>query len=126
MSEPNPFMEKEAEPFTGEKAEPKKSREELDNEARQGLPPTVVVETANSLMPLQKPDPKATGPWIRYNGIGSVRIMTPADWKAVGVDSNNYYEWNYLNKKRLPRKAFSAAELQYLLRVDGRFSLVEE
>lgn len=77
-------------------------------------------------MRLELPDPNAKGPWIQYNGPATVRIMTPQDWAAAGVVSNKYAEWNYLNSKRLPRSLFSDEELQYLLRVDDRFSLERE
>jgi hypothetical protein len=52
--------------------------------------------------------------------------MGPEDWKAAGVDSDKTVQWNYMNKKRVSRHAFSDEELQYLLLVDGRFSLVED
>lgn len=93
---------------------------------RQGLPETVALEEAAGPMQLARPDPKATGPWIQYNGIGTVRIMDEATWRAAGVDSTKYCQWNGLNKMRLPRSIFNDEELQYLLRVDRRFSLVEE
>lgn len=93
---------------------------------RQGLPESVAVETFAGPTPLAKPDPKATGPWIQYNGIATLRIMDEEMWSAAGVDSDKYCQWNGLNKMRLPRSLFNDQELQYLLRVDGRFSLVEE
>jgi len=77
-------------------------------------------------MDLQEQDPTAKGPWIQYNGVATVRIITPSDWVAAGVQSRKYCEWNYLNGKRLPRSMFNDEELQYLLRVDGRFSLEKE
>ena len=104
----------------------KKKDSERQEDPRQGLPPSVNVETASGPMDLKKPDPKAKGPWIQYNGIATVRTMSPADWKAAGVECNDYHEWNYLNHKRLPRSLFSDEQLQYLLRIDGRFSLVTD
>ena len=74
-------------------------------------------------MDLTLPDPNAKGPWIQYNGVATVRILGPRDWHQAGVRSMKYCEWNYLNGKRLPRSLFNDEELQYLLRVDGRFSL---
>jgi hypothetical protein len=105
---------------------PTEKKEEEKKDPRQGLPTSVKVESASAPMKLRTPDPKAKGPWIQYNGVGTVRIMTQPDWAQAGVDSNKYCEWNYLNKKRLPRNIFTDDELQYLLRVDGRFSLVDE
>jgi hypothetical protein len=98
---------------------------------RQGLPETVDLDVpgpgvTQGPITLQQPKPGATGPWIQYNGVATLRIMTEKDWKAAGVESTKYCQWNALNKKRLPREMFTDEELQYLLRVDGRFSLVEE
>ncbi|AYN57966.1 hypothetical protein HWB90_gp016 [Mycobacterium phage Fowlmouth] len=104
--------------------EPAKPKE--DQDPLKGLPPTVRVEEARTPMALKQPDKSARGPWVQYNGVGTVRIMTAADWKTVGVDSKKYCEWNYLNHKRLPVSSFTDEELQYLLRVDGRFSVVED
>lgn len=91
-----------------------------------GLPPNVKIETADEPMELKLPDPNAKGPWIQYDGVAILRYMDAAAWAAADVPSTTYYEWNYLNKKRLPRSIFSDEELQYLLRRDGRFSLVED
>jgi hypothetical protein len=84
------------------------------------------VETASVPLNLTPPDPDASGPWIEYNGIATVRIITEHDWRVQGIDSTTYCEWNYLNNKRLPKSMFSEAELKYLLTVDGRFQLVED
>ena len=51
--------------------------------------------------------------------------MGPAEWKSANVDSDDYFEWNYLNKKMIPLSSFSDDQLKYLLRVDGRFEIVE-
>lgn len=104
-------------------AEPKK---EVDNDPRKGLPETVVVEEVSAPTQLQQGDPLARGPWIQYDGVATVRVLGPDDWKNAGVKSNKYYEWNYLNSKRIPVSHFSDEELQYLLRCDGRFSVVED
>jgi hypothetical protein len=95
-------------------------------DSRKGLPESVKVEEASAPMQLEQPAPDWKGPWIRYNGVGTIRIMDPAAWRSAGVQSNKRYEWNYLNQKRIPRSLFTDEELQYLLRVDGRFSLVED
>lgn len=104
------------------------AREDRGNEdPRQGLPPTVEVVEATTPMQLdttKREDPK--GRYIKYNGVGTVRQMTPADWKAAGVESDKTVEWNSFNHKRIPLSYFTDAELQYLLRVDGRFAVVED
>ena len=91
-----------------------------------GLPPTVKVEEARAPMALKQPEKGVRGPWVQYDGIATVRVMTAKDWKDVGVSSTKYCEWNYLNHKRLPVSSFTDEELQYLLRRDGRFSVVED
>lgn len=98
---------------------------------RQGLPASVQVvapKKGESLppVPLDNSNSSSKGPWIQYNGIGTLRIMDPAAWKDAGVNSQKNIQWNYLNKMRVPRSAFTDEELQYLLRVDGRFSLESE
>lgn len=100
------------------------AKQEPEEDVRQGLPPSVKVETGIPLNLSQK-GVHSKGPWIQYNGVGTLRVMTKEDWHRVGVDSSQYCEWNYLNKKRLPRSSFSDEELQYLLNVDGRFSVVD-
>jgi len=114
-STPNPFSTEGA-----------KDNTKTEEDPRQGLPPSVEVVTGSGALPLdatKRKDPK--GKYVQYNGVGTVRNMTPADWKAAHVESDNTYQWNYLNHKQLPLSSFSDEELQYLLRVDGRFSLVE-
>lgn len=115
-------------PYTGQKAEAAAAdaKAKQNQDPRQGLPANVVVQENQPLMELQPADPNAEGPWIQYNGVGTVRIMDESDWARQGIDSKNYYEWNPLNRKRLPRSVFTDAELTYLLRHDGRFSLVED
>ena len=89
-------------------------------------PPGIVVVEADTPMQLAPPNPFAQGPWIEYLGIATVRILHADDWANVGIDSNLYCEWNYLNQKRLPKSMFSEKQLQYLLRVDGRFREVTD
>lgn len=105
----------------------KKKREEKKEDIRQGLPSSVQVEVASAPMELdtrQRKDPR--NQYIEYTGIGTLRVMTAVDWATVGVDDfTEYCEWNYFNKKRIPRTIFSDKALQYLLRQDGRFKLVE-
>ena len=110
-------------PFTTEGAQEDKSKGKDD--PRQGLPPTVEVVTGNGPLPLdntKREDPN--GKYVQYDGVALVRQMTPADWAAANVDSDTTVEWNYLNHKRIPMSLLNDAELQYLLRIDGRFSLV--
>lgn len=103
-----------------------KEKTEAEQLKELGLPPNVSIETADAPMDLQQASPSAKGPWIQYNGIATVRVMNEEAWRNCGVDSTTYAEWNYLNKKKVPVSTFNDEELQYLLRRDGRFSLVEE
>ena len=93
---------------------------------RQGLPANVRVENASAPMKLDPPEPGATGPWVVYTGIATVRTNSGSGWKAAGVNSDKSVQWNFLNKMRLPKSKFSDDELHYLLEVDGRFKLVED
>ena len=67
-----------------------------------------------------------TGRYIKYSGPALVRIMDAESWNAANVKSERYFEWNFLNHKKIPIEAFSDEELYYLLRVDGRFEIVED
>jgi hypothetical protein len=92
----------------------------------------VVLSEGNS--PMELDDRKMEDPknqYIQYNGVGTVRTMTPDAWRdalkgveGVEVSDDWYHEWNYLNHKRIPRSLFNEHQLQYLLRIDGRFELV--
>lgn len=76
---------------------------------------------------LKPPDPDARGPWVQYNGIGTLRIMDKNAWTSGGVSSDKYAEWNSLNKKRIPVSTFTAQEMNYLLSpAEGRFSVVDD
>lgn len=96
---------------------------------KQGLDkivPDVRLETAaEPFRPNVVVSQSESGRFIQYNSIATVRIMDEKAWKAANVDSDRYFEWNYLNRKRIAIEAFTDAELQYLLRIDGRFSIVE-
>lgn len=92
---------------------------------RQGLPSSVKIETAITPLVLERPSGHEVGPWVQYNGIGTVRVITASDWRNVGCEGERV-QWNYLNKKRRGKAIFSEAQLNYLLNVDGRFSLVDD
>lgn len=105
---------------------PEVKEESEENDPRQGLPDLVQVQTETQAF---QPDPtKRVDPhnkYVKYTGVGTVRIMGPEEWRACGIDSKDYFEWNYLNKKQIPLSAFSDEQLQYLLRIDDRFEVVE-
>jgi hypothetical protein len=101
-----------------------KQKNDEAQDPRQGLPSSVNVETGapHKYDATERTDPK--GQYIQYDGVALVRTLGPEEWKAVNVDSDDYFEWNYLNQKRIPRSSFSDEQLQYLLNVDRRFSVV--
>lgn len=92
---------------------------EESHKAHEHAAPRVV--EASEPMKLEPPDPSAKGPWIVYTGPGTVRVIKESDWAAMGLEGKRC-EWNYLNKRRLPKSQFSHKQLDYLLNVDGRFS----
>lgn len=89
--------------------------------------PGAKVETASTPFELNPTQAESkSGKFVKYVGPALVRIMDQAAWKAAHVESDKYFEWNYLNQKQIPMEAFSDAELQYLLRIDDRFELVQK
>lgn len=85
----------------------------------------VKVEESSEPVKLQEPHPDSRGPWVRYDGVATLRIMDSNAWKQAGIKSEKYVEWNYLNEKKVPVSEFTEQELDYLLRRDGRFSKVD-
>jgi hypothetical protein len=82
-------------------------------------PPVKVVE--GPALELKEPELDSTGPWVKYIGPATLRIMDGNAWRSAGVKSDKYIEWNYLNNMSVPVKFFTEAELGYLLHRDGRF-----
>ena len=70
-------------------------------------------------------DLDAAGPWVKYVGPATLRIMDRSAWANAGVHSDQYVEWNYLNNMKVPVKKFDDFELDYLLKRDGRFIKVD-
>jgi hypothetical protein len=99
--------------------------EESEEDPRQGLPENVRVEVGAPVK-LSEMGKHAPGPWIQYDGVGTLRVLTPEDWNDLGIKNGVRCEWNYLNHMRLPRSMFNDEMLQYLLNVDMRFSVVSE
>lgn len=124
---PNPFTSSSSEK-TEDKPEDDPANDPTKNpiQGLDKLVPDVRLETAaEPFRPNAVVGESKSGRYIQYNSIATVRIMDEAAWKAAHVDSDRYFEWNYLNHKRIPIEAFTDDELRYLLRVDGRFSIVE-
>jgi hypothetical protein len=102
------------------------SDKKANNDPLQGLPASTQLD--NQSEPFRpdaekKSDP--SGKYIKYTGPNTVRIMDAEAWQSAHVDSEDYVEWNYLNNKQVPMSAFTDEQLQYLLRVDDRFAVIE-
>ncbi len=105
-------------------ATPKESPVAVD--PRQGLPVSVKVEEASAPMQLDATHRTAAdGKYVLYTGVATVRVMGPAEWAALHINSDQYFEWNYLNNRRIPVSSFTDEQLEYLLKVDDRFELVD-
>lgn len=68
----------------------------------------------------------APGIKVKYNGYATLRVITPSQWKDVGIHDMGRKEWNHLNKYKIPATEFSEKALAYLLEQDGRFEFVED
>lgn len=70
--------------------------------------------------------PPPDGPQVYYIGPATRRILTPEDWKNVGVEDTDHktYVWDIDNSKMIPKAEFSPQQLDYLTR-DDRFEIEE-
>lgn len=75
---------------------------------------------------LMPPDPDAKGPYITYTGMATLREITKRDWQKIGVVDQGDVQWNLMNGYRIPVSNLSESAIDYCLRVDGRFSKVDE
>ena len=75
---------------------------------------------------LMPPNPDAKGPWIAYTGLATLREISKSDWAKVGVNDQGAVEWNILNGYKISVSDLSEKAIDYCLRVDGRFSKVDE
>lgn len=69
-------------------------------------------------------DKKPADKYIEYVGAATRRILTPEDWEFIGVSDGEQNVWGFHNAFKLPAGQFSDEQLDYLLKVDGRFKLV--
>jgi len=61
---------------------------------------------------------KPKGPFVKYVGDASHRIIKASDWKTLGIklkDDKATHEWNVKNDKIIPFTEFSDEQLDYLL-----------
>lgn len=70
-------------------------------------------------------DPNAKGPFIKYMGYATLRVITPSEWKDVGIHDMGRKEWNTLNKFKVPKSELTESAIDYCLKTDGRFELVD-
>lgn len=64
--------------------------------------------------------PAVKGPFVKYVGIASTRIIRPHHWaQKLGAENlknpNATHEWSLKNKKMIPSSEFSDHQLDYLL-----------
>jgi hypothetical protein len=100
-----------------------KFKEKFEEQSGQEL--TIDNERPAPIPTLPNYDPNASGTYVKYNGYATLRIITPSQWKAVGVHDTGRKEWNHLNKYKVPVSELSKGALKYLLETDGSFELVE-
>jgi hypothetical protein len=74
---------------------------------------------------LMPPNPDATGPWIKYDGVATLRTIDAPEWVEVGVTDQPYTEWNALNGYKVSVSDLSAGAIRYCLQTDGRFVQVD-
>ena len=48
------------------------------------------------------------------------------DWQKIGVVDQGDVQWNLMNGYRIPVSNLSESAIDYCLKVDGRFSKVDE
>lgn len=58
------------------------------------------------------------GPFVKYVGAASHRIIRASEWKSLGIDLKSKdatHEWNHKNDYLIESDQFSDAQLDYLL-----------
>ena len=81
---------------------------------------------AEKPLDLMPPNPDATGPYITYTGMATLRQISKSDWKKAGVEDQGDVEWNAINGYRISVNDLSEKAINYCLNVDGRFSKVDD
>ena len=61
---------------------------------------------------------------VMYTGQASLRKIEAADWLQLGIEHEGV-EWNLQNNFRVPAEDLTDGARKYLLKKDGRFSLVD-
>jgi hypothetical protein len=87
--------------------------------------PASTVESGSTNMPNKPPGdvrrraPKkqAKGPFVKYVGDASHRIIRPPQWRSLGIDvkDDTTHVWSVQNDKLIPSEQFSDEQLDYLL-----------
>jgi hypothetical protein len=68
--------------------------------------------------------PKRQGPFVKYVGRASHRVIRPSQWKSLGIDVKDEgatHTWSVANDKMIESSEFSDEQLDYLL-IDDRQS----
>jgi hypothetical protein len=83
------------------------------------IPKPDVHLNANVAVNRRAADPeKAKGPFVKYVGIASKRLIRSDHWRSKGIDlkdSSASHTWDIKNKHMIPTSEFSNEQLDYLL-----------
>lgn len=63
--------------------------------------------------------------FVRYAGEATRRVITKEDWASAGFNDADASEWSIANDHALPSGDFSDAQIDYLLKTDGRFKATD-
>lgn len=87
-------------------------------------PPKATSEDADDIVISDEAAKDAKGTkkkFIRYIGEATRRVITKDDWEKAGFSEAKATEWNIANDLALPSEEFSDAQIDYLIKTDGRF-----
>lgn len=63
--------------------------------------------------------------FVRYVGEATRRVITKADWAKAGFEGVETTEWSIANDQALASEDFTDAQIDYLLKTDGRFKATD-
>lgn len=81
-------------------------------------------EAASPPAPVAEPVAPKTKKYVKYNGLGTRRVLSEADWERVSAKGQDAVEWNFSNNFKIPVSEFSTDALRYF-NIDDNFEIVE-